>query len=253
MARVIALSNLKGGSAKSTTTIALGAELAKLGQCTLLVDVDAQGHVSEGYGIPALSLEHDLSEVLAGDVPLTDILIPLRENLTLAPGNLKLAYVEPYLINEVGRERKLADALQPVLSDYDIILIDCPPSVGIYTVNALRAATEVLVPITAEFFALIGVSMLFDSLERIKNGLKHTVGVTGIIPTRVTRTNNSRQVVDQIHTEIGSRYHIFTEIPEAVAVRSAAVAGKPVTEFDPTSKASEAYRIVAKELLNGRA
>jgi len=253
MARVIAVSNLKGGSAKSTTTIALGAVLAQFGQRTLLVDVDAQGHVSEGYGIPALSLAHDLSEVLAGDVPVTDILLPLRPNLTLAPSNLKLAYVEPYLVNEVGRERKLADALERVQNDFDIILIDCPPSVGIYTVNAFRAASEVLVPMTAEFFAFIGVSMLFDSLDRVKKGLKHTVSVAGVIPTRVSRTTNARQVVDQIHREIGSTYRIFTEIPEAVAVRAAAAAGKPITEFDPNSKASEAYRTVAKELLNGRA
>lgn len=251
MARVIAISNLKGGSAKSTTTIALGAELAQLGQRTLLIDVDAQGHVSEGYGIPALSLTHDLSEVLTGDTPITDILLPLRPNLTLAPGNLKLAYVEPFLVNEVGREQKLADALERVENDFDIILIDCPPSVGIYTVNAFRAASEVLVPMTAEFFALIGVSMLFDSLERIRKGLKHQVTVTGIVPTRVTRTTNSRQVVEQIDKEIGARHRIFTSIPEAVAVRSAAAAGQPVTEFSPDSPASVAYRKLAQEVLNG--
>ena len=192
-------------------------------------------------------------------MPGTDLFIDLFHDL---PGNRRPGdarrhdaghrhlMLEP-LANALQRVKEHRDALERVENDFDIILIDCPPSVGIYTVNAFRAASEVLVPMTAEFFALIGVSMLFDSLERIRKGLKHQVTVTGIVPTRVTRTTNSRQVVEQIDKEIGARHRIFTSIPEAVAVRSAAAAGQPVTEFSPDSPASVAYRKLAQEVLNG--
>jgi chromosome partitioning protein len=252
MARVIAVSNLKGGSAKTTTTATVGAELAVLGLAVLLVDIDGQGHLAEAFAIPAMSIDRDMSDVLAGEVSLQQILRPLRPNLYLAPSNLRLANLEPHLINQIGRESKLRKALKPLLSTFDVVLIDCPPSVGIYTVNAFAAADEVLVPMSAEFFALTGVLMLLDSLSKIRSGLEHDVRVTGIVPTRVTRTVNAREVVDQAKQQLGSSHRFFTGIPEAVAVREAAVAGKPITEYAPESPAAIAYRHVAKEMLDAK-
>lgn len=251
MARVIAVSNLKGGSAKTTTAATVGAELSTLGQSVLLIDMDGQGHLAESFGIPAHSVERDMSDVLGGAVPLQHILHPIKTNLFLAPSNLRLANLEPRLINEVGREAKLRKALRPLLSEFDFVLIDCPPSVGIYTVNAFAASSEVLVPMTAEFFALTGVKMLLDSLEKIRAGLEHEIRVTGIIPTRVTRTVNARDVVEQARKMMGKSVRFFTPVPEAVAVREATVAGQPVTEYAPDSPASVAYRTVTKEVLNG--
>jgi chromosome partitioning protein len=252
MTRVIAVSNLKGGSAKTTTTVTVGAEFAVLGWRVLLIDVDGQGHLAEAYGIQAMSVERDMSDVLEGSVPLQHVIRPLRPNLFLAPSNLRLANLEPHLISSVGRENKLRKALKPLLGEFDMILIDCPPSVGIYTVNAFAAASEVLVPMTAEFFALTGVSMLLDSLAKLRAGLEHDIKVTGIVPTRVTRTVNARDVVDQAKAQLGNNYRFFTGVPESVAVREATVAGQPVTEYAPDNPASVAYRQVAKEIFDGK-
>jgi chromosome partitioning protein len=248
MARVIAVSNQKGGTAKSTTTISLGAELASLGHLTLLIDIDPQGHLAEGFGLPALALEHELSEVLGGHLPLKSVTRSLRPNLYLAPTNLKLAYLEPQLITQVRREDKLKVALEPLGNEFDVILIDCPPSLGILTVNAFSAAQEVLVPMAAEFFAVVGVSMLLDSISKMRQQLNPHLKVAGIVPTRVTHTRHATDVVDQAKAQLSS-YRFFPSIPEAVAVRDAAAAGQPITEFMPESKAAAAYRLLAKELL----
>ena len=251
MAWVIAVSNLKGGSAKSSTVITVGAELAQLGRRVLLCDLDPQGHVAEGYGIPSLQLEHDLSEVLGGSLPLEHVVQPLRPNLFLAPSSLRLARLEPSLVNAHGRENKLRRALMPMLPHFDVILVDTPPSIGIFTVNAFRAAQEVLIPMTTEIYALIGVTMLLEELQKFRQGLEHDIGVTGIVPTRFDqRTTDARDVVEQAKRQLGPTYQFFSPIPETVAVRKAATAGKPVTEYDPKSSASEAYRTLAKELLH---
>lgn len=249
MARVIAVSNNKGGSAKSTTVINVSAELAKLGQKVLAVDLDSQGHVSEGFGIPALSLEHELSDVMGGSLPLQDIVQEVRPNLSLAPANLRLSYLEPQLITRIGRENVLKKVLDPALSTYDFVLIDCPPSLGIFTVNAFAASDEVLIPMAAEFFALVGVSLLLDSLSLVRSGLSHDVGVLGIVPTRVTRTAHAREVIEQAKGQLGEHYRFFDPIPEAVAVRDASAAGVPVAEYQPASPAAKAYHELAKEIL----
>ena len=250
MARVIAVSNLKGGSAKSTTTIAVGAELAATGHPTLLIDLDGQGHLAEGFGIDALSLDHDISEVLDGSLSLQHVVRPLRPNLYLAPSNLHLAYMEPRIITRMGRETLLRKALEPMLPNFDYVLLDCPPSVGIYTVNAFVAASEVLVPMTADYFSLIGVSMLLKALAEVRLGLGHDAKVLGIVPTRVSRNRVSQDVVEEAKRKLASTHRIFTPIPEGVAVRESAAAGKPVTEYAPSSKPAEAYRALTKDILN---
>jgi chromosome partitioning protein len=231
MARVITISNLKGGSTKTSTAVIVGAELAALGK-TLLVDMDGQGQLAETFVIPAHSVERDMSDVLSGTVLLQHFLRPLRPNRFLAPSNLRLAFLEPRLIGEVRHETKLRKALRPLLSEFDLVLIDCPPSVGIYTVSAFAAADEVLVELTAEFFALTGVWLLLDSLSRLKARLEHAVALTVIIPTRVTRTVNVREV-EEAARQLSNTLRFLTAILEAVAAREATVAGQPVTKHAP--------------------
>lgn len=253
MARVIAISNLKGGSAKTTTTAALGWELARLGKKVVLIDVDGQGHLAESFGIQAMALENTVANLFNGTASLKEVIISVPENnsLSLLPSNLSLAEHEPSLINSVGRENKLRKIIAPLRKPgaFDYILIDCPPSVGIYTVNAFAAADEVLIPMTAEFFALTGVSMLLRQLDHLRSGLDHDIKVAGIVPARVTRTNNSREVIAQAKAHIPFRF--FTSIPESVAVREAALAGKVVTEYAPGNPASLAYHQLALEVNNG--
>jgi chromosome partitioning protein len=180
---------------------------------------------------------------------LQAIVQEVRPNLSLAPANLRLSYLEPQLITRIGRENVLKKALDPALSSYDVVLIDCPPSLGIFTVNAFAASDEVLIPMAAEFFALVGVSLLLDSLSLVRSGLNHDVGVLGIVPTRVTRTAHAREVIDQAKSQLGEHYRFFDPIPEAVAVRDASAAGVPVAEYQPTNPAAKAYHELAKEIL----
>ncbi len=236
MARVIAVANQKGGSAKTTTTINLGAELARLGHATLLVDLDSQGHLAEGFGIPALGIEHDLSAVLDNKRSLEQILRPLRENLDLAPSNIRLSHLEPYLITRARR--------------YAFVLIDCPPSLGILTVNGFSAAGEILIPMAAEFYALIGVSLLLDTIRDMQADLNPDLVILGIIPTRMNRTRHAREVVDRAQEELSERLRFFTPpVPESVHVKDASAAGVPVAEYQPTSPATEAYRLLAQEIV----
>ncbi len=249
MTRIIAVANQKGGSAKTTTTINAGAELARLGHRTLLVDLDSQGHLAEGFGIPALGVDHDLSLVLDNKRPLADIIRPLRENLDLAPSNIRLSHLEPYLITRARREDRLKNALKPLLDRYAFVLIDCPPSLGIMTVNGFSAAGEILIPMAAEFYALIGVSLLLDTIRDMQIDLNPDLKILGIIPTRMNRTRHAREVVDHAQEELGQRLRFFSPpVPESVHVKDASAAGVPVAEYQPTSPATEAYRLLAQEI-----
>jgi chromosome partitioning protein len=246
--RTIAVAAQKGGSGKTTTTINLGSELAAAGKRTLLVDLDPQGHLAEGFGRAAAELEHEMSEVLDNRLTLSDILIPLSPQLDLAPANIRLAHIENLLMMRTRREDRLKQALDPLQDTYDYILIDCPPSLGILTVNALSAANEVLIPMAAEFYALLGVGLLLETMAEMQRELNPHLEVVGILPTRMTRTRHATDVVERARTDL-DHLHVFTPpIPEAVAVRDAVAAGLPLREFAPTSPASLAYAAVAKEL-----
>jgi len=238
---------MKGGTGKTTTAINLGAALAARGRSVLLVDLDPQGHVAEGFGIPALSLERELSDVLAGERTLDEIVQTVRPNLIVAPANVRLAHLELHLITQLRREDKLKQAIATMAPRFDYVLIDCPPSLGILTVNAFSAAHEVIIPMAAEFYALVGVALVLDAIQQMQQELNPALVVRGILPTRMDRTRHAREVVAKVRDELPD-HRLFAPIPESVAARNASAAGRPLIEFDPASPASRAYQCLAEEM-----
>jgi len=248
----LAISNQKGGSAKTTTTINIGAALAEHNKRVLLVDTDPQGHLAEGFGIAAGSLENEISFVLDGKIALEEILINLRPNLDLAPSNIRLSYLEALLFTRHRREDKLKNALESVKDRYDIIIIDCPPSLGLLTVNALSAADYVLVPMVCEFYAMLGVGLLLDVIDEMKIELNPALEILGIIPTRLNRTIHAREVVERTKNELRDRVRVFEPaINESVRFKESSAAGKTIFEYAPDIDGAKAYRILAKEIING--
>lgn len=246
--RVIAIGSQKGGVAKTTSAINLGSELAASGHNVLLVDLDPQGHLAEGLGISAGDLEREISQVLQRELPLSDIILHVREHLDLAPANIRLAYVENALFSMARREDRLKQSLEPVKGLYDIILIDCPPSLGNLTINAFSAAHEVLIPMSAEFYSLLGVQLLLDSIANTRVEINPDLEVVGILPTRMNRTNHATAVLAKAREDWPDIRIFDTPIPEAVAVRDSVAAGQPLREFAPTSPATKAYHILSQEL-----
>lgn len=247
--RTIAVAAQKGGVGKTTSAINIGAELAAAGQRVLLVDLDPQGHLSEGFGLSAGELKTEISQVLLREIPLSDIILPLRDNLDLAPANIRLAHVETTLFSLPRREDRLKQALEALQAPYDVVLIDCPPSLGNLTINAFSAASEALIPMAVEFYSLLGVQLLLDSIANTRVEINPNLEVLGILPTRMNRTNHAQAVLEKAR-EDWSETHLFEPpIPEAVAVRDAAAAGQPLREYAPNSPATAAYAAIAKELM----
>jgi chromosome partitioning protein len=252
MADIIAIVNQKGGVAKTTTTIHLGVALAQLGKHVLLVDLDAQGHVAEGFGIIADNIEHEMSDVFEGSKHIKNIIMQnVRPNLDLAPANVRLADMELTLVNMRFREAKLKRALEPVSSLYDHILLDCPPNLGLFTVNALIAANKVLIPMATHFWSMLGVSRLLNSIHAIKQEANPSLILLGIVPTRFTRTVHAREVIEKTKAEIGRQCHIFDHIINE-SVRFAEATGQGTTVFDiaPDIEGAQAYREIAKEIVH---
>jgi chromosome partitioning protein len=248
--RIIAVAAQKGGVAKTTSAINIGAELASAGQQVLLVDMDPQGHLAEGFGIIADELATDISMVLSdhADVPLTDIIQSVGEQLDLAPSNIYLANLELEMVSMVRREDRLKHALETVAGVYDYILIDCPPSLGILTVNAFSAADEVLVPMACEFYALLGVAQLQKSVFQMQRVLNPQLVITGIIPTRKRHTKHATEVIERAKEEFPAIIIFEPAIPETVIVTNASAEGKPLVDFAPAAPARLAYQKIAKEL-----
>jgi len=245
--RIIAIASQKGGVGKTTSTLNISAELAAAGQRVLMVDLDPQGHLAEGLGISAVDLEHEISEVLLRETSLADIILQVRENLDLAPANIRLATIEGVLFGAPRREDRLKQALETVQGRYDVVLIDCPPSLGNLTVNAFSAATEVLIPMAVEFYSLLGVQLLLDSITNARMEINPKLHLLGILPTRMNRTNHAAAVLEKARTD-WPEVHLFEPpIPEAVAVRDSVAAGQPLREFNPVSPATKAYATIAKE------
>lgn len=249
-ADIIALCNQKGGVGKTTTTINLGAALAEYGRRVLLVDFDPQGALGAGVGIHPHTLERTIYDVMiTGDATARDIIRPTPvRGMDLLPANIDLSGAELLLVSEVGREQALARALRPVRDDYDVILIDCQPSLGLLTVNALTAANYVLIPLECEFFSLRGVAMLNDTISKIQERTNPDLTVAGILPTMFDRTIHAREVLARVVDAFGDQV-FHTVISRTIKFPETSVAGLPITSYAPSSAAAHAYRQLAREVV----
>ncbi|MEO7131150.1 MAG: AAA family ATPase [Dermatophilaceae bacterium] len=250
-ARIIAMCNQKGGVGKTTTTINLGAALAEVGRRVLLIDFDPQGALSVGLGVRANELDltiynllvergHDISEVIEH----TKV-----EGLDIVPANIDLSAAEVQLVGEVAREQILARVLRPVINDYDVIMIDCQPSLGLLTVNALTAAHGVIIPLECEFFAMRGVALLVETIEKITDRLNPRLEIDGILATMYDgRTLHSKEVVRSVVDHFGEQV-FHTIISRTVKFPDATLAAEPITTYAPTHTSAGAYRQLARELI----
>lgn len=252
--RVIAVANQKGGVGKTTTTINMGAALAELGQRTLVIDLDPQGNASTGLGIETRGLEVSMYHVLMQDVPLENCIEPTDvKHLFVAPASLDLAGAEIELVPAFSRETRLRRALEPILDDYDYVLIDCPPTLGLLTVNGLAAAKEVLVPIQCEYYALEGLGQLLRNVDLVKRNINPELEVSTIVCVMYdARTKLSGQVVQEVREHFGEKV-VRAVVPRNVRLSEAPSFGQPITTFDPRSHGAIAYRDVAKEVHDGSA
>jgi chromosome partitioning protein len=250
-ARIIALCNQKGGVGKTTTAISLGAALAGYGRRVLAVDFDPQGALSAGLGV-AMHDVANIYDLMLGSVKDAHEAIQHTStpNLDIIPANIDLSAAEVHLVNEVAREQILARVLRQVSGEYDVILIDCQPSLGLLTVNALTASHGVLIPLECEFFALRGVALLVETIDKVRDRLNPALELDGILATMYdSRTLHSREVLERVVETFGDR--VFeTVIGRTVKFPDASVSGTPITEFAPDHRAAVAYRQLARELIS---
>jgi chromosome partitioning protein len=251
-ARIVALCNQKGGVGKTTSTINLGAALAELGRRVMLVDFDPQGALSVGLGVQPHQLDRTAYNLLMErSVSIEDVLLKTGvPGMDLLPSNIDLSAAEVQLVGEVAREQTLARALAPVVEDYDYILIDCQPSLGLLTVNALTAAHGVIIPLECEFFSLRGVALLIDTIEKVRERLNPDLKVDGILATMYDgRTLHGREVFARVVEAFGDT--VFdTVIARTVRFPETTVAGEPITTWAPNSNGAGAYRSLAREVVS---
>jgi len=250
-ARVVAVCNQKGGVGKTTTTINLGAALAEFGRRVLLVDFDPQGALSVGLGIQPHELEATVYNLLMerGASPAEIVVKTCVAGMDLLPSNIDLSGAEVQLVHEVGREFVLGGVLEPLLPDYDVVLIDCQPSLGLLTVNALACARGVLVPLECEYFAMRGVALLTETIEKVSRRINPSLNMDGLLATMYdSRTLHSREVLTRVVDRFGDEV-FHTVISRTVRFPDATVAGEPITSFDPASTGASSYRELAKEVL----
>jgi chromosome partitioning protein len=250
-ARILAMANQKGGVGKTTTTINLGAALAEYGRKVLLVDFDPQGALSVGLGVNPHNLDLSIYNLIMQDeVSIDDILIKTNvAGLHLLPANIDLSAAEIQLVTEVAREMALARLLRPVVKDYDFILIDCQPSLGLLAINALTCAHGVLVPLECEFFSLRGVALLLDTIDKVRERLNFDLELEGILATMYdSRTTHCRQVLQRVVEAFGDKVY-QTVITKTVKFPESTVAGAPITSLDPASSGARNYRQLAREVI----
>ncbi len=251
--RVIAVANQKGGVGKTTTVISLGAALAERGHRVLVVDLDPQGNATTGLGVDGRKFERSVYDVLINDVPMVDIVEPTGfANLFVAPATLDLAGVEQELTSVISRELRLMRSLDSVDGDFDFIFIDCPPSLGLITINAFAAATEILVPVQTEFYALEGLTQLQRIVELVQKNLNAALKISIVVLTMYDSRNTlSTDVAEEVRRHFPSEL-CRTVVPRTVRLAEAPSFGQPITVFDPASKGAKAYRALAEEISNGQ-
>jgi chromosome partitioning protein len=250
MSHVLAVVNQKGGVGKTTTTVNLATLLAVKGKKVLVIDADPQGNATSGLGFDKNKQEKTLYDVLINNEPIRNALFPTgRENLFLVPANIQLAGAEIELVNLVSRETFLKRALKEQREQYDFVLMDCPPSLGLLTVNALTAADGVLVPIQSEYYALEGLTQLLETVTLVKRGLNPQLSVFGVVVTMFdARTQLAHQVANEVRRYFGEK--VFrTIIPRNVRLSEAPSFGKSINEYDPRSKGAESYDALSREVI----
>ena len=250
-ARIVAVCNQKGGVGKTTTTINLGAAIAEQGRRTLLVDFDPQGALSVGLGIQPHDIDNTVYNLLMErGVTAQDVLFQTTvPGMDLLPSNIDLSGAEVQLVHEVGREFVLGGVLKAVVPDYDYILIDCQPSLGLLTINALACADSVLIPLECEYFAMRGVALLMETIEKVQQRLNPKLSIDGLLGTMYdSRTLHTREVLGSIVNGFGDKV-FHTVINRTVRFPDATVAGEPITSFDSSSMGASSYRELAKEVL----
>jgi chromosome partitioning protein len=250
--RIMAIANQKGGVGKTTTSVNLGASLAELGYRVLVVDLDPQGNATTGLGVNAREVGGSIYDVIMNDIPVEDCVEPTSlKNLFVAPATIDLAGAEIELVPAFSRELKLRRALHEIRDDYDYVLIDCPPSLGLLTVNGLAAADDVIVPIQCEYYALEGLSQLIRNVSLVQKNLNPSLAVRGIV---LTMYDARTKLADQVEQEVRNHFDrtvYQTVIPRTVRLSEAPSFGQPIILFDPTSRGAVAYRELAKEVSSG--
>ena len=250
MCKVIAVANQKGGVGKPTTAVNLSSCLALLGARVLLIDVDPQGNSTSGLGIDKSTVKRCVYDCLVNDVPMDEAIVSTKvENLGLLPATIQLAGAEVELVSVLARENMLKRALEKVKYRYDFVLMDCPPSLGLLTINALTAASSVLVPIQCEFYALEGLSQLMRTVGLVQKNLNPSLQLEGVVLTMFdARTNLSIQVVDEVKNHFRNKVY-RTIIPRNIRLSEAPSHGKPIVQYDPKSRGAEVYLELAKEVM----
>ncbi len=248
--KIIAVANQKGGVGKTTTSVNLGACLAYIGKRVLLVDVDPQGNATSGIGIEKADVEHCIYDILVDDVAAKDVIKPTAvENLDIIPATIQLAGAEIELVPTISREVRLKRALEAVKDNYDYMVIDCPPSLGLLTINALTASDAVLIPVQCEYYALEGLSQLLNTVRLVQKHLNTDLTIEGVLLTMLdARTNLGIQVIDEVKKYFQDKVY-KTIIPRNIRLSEAPSHGQPIIIYDPRSRGAEVYLDLAKEVV----
>lgn len=251
MGKIIAISNQKGGVGKTTTAVNLGASLAQNGKNVLVIDHDPQGNTTSGVGLKKSEIQKCIYDVLINEVPLSDVIMSTQiSNLTVVPATIRLAGAEAELVGMMARDQRLKRAIEPQTDAYDYILIDCPPSLGNLTINALAAANSIIVPIQCEYYALEGLSQLMKTIQLVQKYSNPDLVIEGVLLTMYdNRTNLSVQVSDEVRRYFDGKVY-STIIPRNIRLSEAPSYGLPITLYDEKSKGAEAYMELAKEVIS---